>query len=363
MIKKEGGFLKNMTNWVYKKRLTDQILGLNRRTVSRRLKEEDLKLYPKRSYPSKLNDYKGYIEERINQAYPDRIPSTVILREINDMGYTGSLRTLQKYTKVIYDRIGSKRGKDSEEIIRFETEKGFQAQADWTTIRAGRKPIYAFVMVLGYSRTAFVYFTNNSDEDIFQSCHIKAFDYFGGIPKTILYDNLKSVIIQRDKYGKNRHGINNDFLDFSKGLFIPKPCKPYRAKTKGKVERFNSYLKNNFYKPLRAKLKNSGLEITPELLNSYIFSWLEMANNRIHGTTKRKPFDMLKEEYEFLTRIPDSLAAKYGNGDGNGNKDRDNDKIKEAIEKSNKTCANIDVSYYTGIDEYEKLLFGESGNG
>ncbi|WP_025209791.1 IS21 family transposase [Hippea sp. KM1] len=274
-------------------RQISKILGLNRRTVSRRLKEEDLKLYPKRSYPSKLNDYKGYIEERINQAYPDRIPSTVILREINDMGYTGSLRTLQKYTKVIYDRIGSKRGKDSEEIIRFETEKGFQAQADWTTIRAGRKPIYAFVMVLGYSRTAFVYFTNNSDEDIFQSCHIKAFDYFGGIPKTILYDNLKSVIIQRDKYGKNRHGINNDFLDFSKGLFIPKPCKPYRAKTKGKVERFNSYLKNNFYKPLRAKLKNSGLEITPELLNSYIFSWLEMANNRIHGTTKRKPFDML----------------------------------------------------------------------
>ncbi len=108
-------------------RQISRILGLNRRTVSKRLKEEDLKPYPKRSYTSKLDDYKGYIEERINQAYPDRIPSTVILREINDMGYTGSLRTLQKYTKVIYDRIGSKRGKGNEEIIRFETEKGFQA--------------------------------------------------------------------------------------------------------------------------------------------------------------------------------------------------------------------------------------------
>ncbi|WP_052297307.1 IS21 family transposase [Hippea maritima] len=180
-------------------RQISKILGLNRRTVSKRLKEEDLKPYSKRSYPSKLDGYKDYIRTRINQAYPDRIPSTVVLREIADMGYTGSLRTLQKYTKTIYDSIDPKRGKNSEEIIRFETEKGFQAQVDWTTIRSGQKPIYAFVMVLGYSRAAFVYFTDNMRQDIFQSCHIKAFDYFGGIPKTILYDNLKSVVIQRDK--------------------------------------------------------------------------------------------------------------------------------------------------------------------
>ena len=344
-------------------RQISKILGLNRRTVSKRLKEEDLKPYPKRSHPSKLDDYKDYIEERIHQAYPDRIPSTVILREIEDMGYTGSLRTLQKHTKTIYDSISSKRGENNDEIIRFETGKGYQGQVDWTTIKSGKKPIYAFVMVLGYSRTAFAYFTDNMRQDTFCSCHIKAFDYFGGMPKTVLYDNLKSVVIQRDKYGKNRHGINNDFLDFSKGLFIPKLCKPYRAKTKGKVERFNSYLKNNFYKPLRAKLKNTNLEITPELLNSYIFSWLETANNRIHATTKRRPFDMLKEEYGFLTTIPAGLVAKYGNGDGEKEKDKNNNKVKEAIEKTNKIYANIDVSYYTKIDEYEKLLFAENGNG
>ena len=171
------------------------------------------------------------------------------------------------------------------------------------------------------------------------------------------FDNLKSVVIQRDKYGKNKHGINDEFLDFSKGLFIPKLCKPYRAKTKGKVERFNSYLKNNFYRyrPLRAKPKNTNLEITPELLNSYIFSWFEMANNRIHGTTRRKLFDMLKEEYESLTKIPDGLTAK--------SKDKDSNKVKEAIKKTNKTYTNIDASYYTNTDEYEKLLFGENSNG
>ncbi|WP_052297308.1 transposase [Hippea maritima] len=138
-------------------------------------------------------------------------------------------------------------------------------------------------------------------------------------------------------------------------MFVPKLCKPYKAKTKGKVERFNSYLKNNFYKPLRAKLKNSGLEITPDLLNSYIFSWLEMANNRIHATTKRRPFNMLKEEYGFLTKIPDGLIAKSG--------DRNDHKITEAIEKTNRTYSDIDISYYTNIDEYERLLLGESSNG
>ncbi len=332
-------------------RQISKILNLNRRTVSKRLKEKDLKPYTKRSYPSKLESYKDYVEKRIQQAYPDRIPSTVILREIKDIGYTGSLRTLQKYTKTIYENISSKKEEKNNEVIRFETEKGYQAQVDWTTIISGKKPIYAFVMVLGYSRTAFVYFTNNMRQDTFQSCHIKAFDYFGGIPKTILYDNLKSVVMQRDKYGKNRHGINDKFLDFSKGLFIPKLCAPYRAQTKGKVERFNSYLKNNFYKPLKAKLKNTNLEITPELLNSYVFSWLEMANNRVHATTKRKPFEMLKEEYGALMRIPDGLYVR----------DRNDNRVGVAIEKTNKTYVNN--VYYTTLSEYEKLLYGESGNG
>ncbi|WP_052297345.1 helix-turn-helix domain-containing protein [Hippea maritima] len=94
-------------------RQISKILGLNRRTVSKRLKEEDLKPYSKRSYPSKLDGYKDYIRTRINQAYPDRIPSTVVLREIADMGYTGSLRTLQKYTKTILLKRQKAQGTDT----------------------------------------------------------------------------------------------------------------------------------------------------------------------------------------------------------------------------------------------------------
>ncbi len=126
-------------------RQISKILNLNRRTVSKRLKEKDLKPYIKRSHPSKLESYKDYVEKRIQQAYPDRIPSTVILREIKDIGYTGSLRTLQKYTKTIYENISSKKEEKNNAVIRFETEKGYQAQVDWITIISGKKPIYAFV--------------------------------------------------------------------------------------------------------------------------------------------------------------------------------------------------------------------------
>ncbi|HHE05976.1 MAG TPA: IS21 family transposase, partial [Epsilonproteobacteria bacterium] len=264
-----------------------RITKIDRRTISKRLKEQEMKPYKERRYPSKVDSYKNYIETRLKQALPDRIPSTVILDEIQSYGYEGKIRILQNYMSNWYkEHQGVKSNKP---IFRFETDPGFQAQVDWTDIRGGKKPIYAFVMMLGYSRAPFIYFTDSMKQEVWQECHERAFIYFGGTPKTILYDNLKSAIIKRDKYGKNRHGFNQAFLDFCKGHFIPKFCKPYRAQTKGKVERSNRYLKENFYIPLKASLKGSTIEITPQLLNSHIFGWIEKTNQRVHGTTGEKP--------------------------------------------------------------------------
>nr|WP_228256050.1 DDE-type integrase/transposase/recombinase [Malaciobacter halophilus] len=195
--------------------------------------------------------------------------------------------------------------------MRFKTKPSYQAQVDWTIIRSAKNPIYGFIMVLGDSRMAYLkdsdllkqtvslhkaHFTDNIRQDTWQDCHIKAFEYFGGVLQTLLYDNLKSVVIKRDKYGKNQHGFNNNFLEFAKDNFIPKLCKVYRAKTKGKVERFNLY----FYIPLKASLKGSSIIIDANLLNSKIFSWLKTSNARIHDTTKKKSIDMLKEEKSLL---------------------------------------------------------------
>lgn len=227
-------------------------------------------------------------------------------------------------------------------MIRFETEPSYQGQVDWTFIRTGKNPIYGFVMVLGFSRMAFVYFTDNMRQETWQECHIKAFEYFGGVPQTLLYDNLKSVVIKRDKYGKNQHGFNNDFIDFAKDNFIPKLCKVYRAQTKGKVERFNLYLKRNFYIPLKSALKGSQITIDAHLLNNKVFSWLEIANSRVHDTTKKKPCELFKEEKPLLALFYSSVKE-----------------IKEESTSSpsiNLSQLDIDITYHTTISDYERVL-------
>ncbi len=323
----------------YSIRAISKIVGLNRRTVSKRLQEKDLKPYKKVEYKSKLDPYKEYIIQRVQQASPDKIPSSVIYEEIKNYGYDGKNRILQTFLSSL------KTTAKSEEIIRFETKPSYQAQVDWTVIRAGKNPIYGFVMVLGFSRMAFVYFTDNMRQETWQECHVKAFEYFGGVPQTLLYDNLKSVVIQRDKYGKNQHGFNNDFLEFAKDNFIPKLCKVYRAKTKGKVERFNLYLKNNFYIPLKASLKGSSITIDSTLLNSKIFSWLEYANSRIHDTTKKKPIDMFKDEKPLLQAFYSSVKeVKNKKEDKSTNSTIDLSKL------------DIDIKYHTTISDYEKVL-------
>ncbi|EQB38746.1 hypothetical protein M947_08715 [Sulfurimonas hongkongensis] len=322
----------------YSIRAISKIVGLDRRTVAKRLQENTLQPYKKVIYKSKLDPYKEYIISRVQQALPDTIPSTVILEEIRKYGYDGKIRIIQTFIRSLTLE------KPKEEVVRFETEPSYQAQVDWTIIRSGKKPIYGFVMVLGFSRMAFVYFTDNMRQDTWQECHVKAFEYFGGVPQTLLYDNLKSVVISRDKYGKNQHGFNNDFLEFAKDNFIPKLCKVYRAKTKGKVERFNLYLKRNFYVPLKSALKGSDIAITTELLNGKIFSWLEYANARVHDTTKQKPSELFKEEKPLLEPFYRSVKEQPKNDETKTSPAHTLNKLE------------IDITYHTTISDYEKIL-------
>ncbi|WP_456456961.1 IS21 family transposase [Nitratifractor sp.] len=322
----------------YSIRAIARMTGLDRRTVSRRLKQSERKPYAKREYPSKLDRFKPYIQKRLEEALPKRIPSTEILEEIVLRGYDGKLRILQEYMGKWYTEHGF--GKAEDPIVRFETKPGYQAQVDWTVIRGGKSPIYAFVMLLSYSRAPFVYFTDNMRQDTWQRCHEKAFVYFGGVPQTILYDNLKSVVIKRDKYGKGKHGFNDAFLDFSKGWFEPRLCRPYRAQTKGKVERFNRYLKENFYIPLKASLKGSGVTITPDLLNLHVFGWIARTNERVHATTLARPTDRLQEERKYLRPYRPEVSAP----------------VKLESFTTNRSIPAIMIDYQTRLQEYEAIV-------
>lgn len=282
-----------------------KLMKLDRKTVRKRLNDPELLPATRKVVkPSKLEPYKSYITEFIGKS-DKRIPYSAIMDDIRSMGYQGSRTILLDFLTSEYRKLSLV----AKPIIRFETAPGKQMQIDWTTIKSGKSPIYAFVATLGYSRHTFVYFTDNMGADTLIICHEKAFLFFGGITQDILYDNMKDVVITRNRYGDGKHEFNSKLLDLSKKYgFNIKLCKPYRPETKGKVERFNSYLKGNFYRPLVIKLQDAKLEVTPQILNQHITPWLISASNRIHGTTNRKPSEMFAEELPSL--IPYIAPAK-----------------------------------------------------
>jgi transposase len=298
--KKDFIVIHELYNKGYSIRKISKILKLDRRTISKHLKNDTLTSTKRISKkPAKLDPYKPYITELINNSTA-RLPCSAILGLIRQNGYSGGRSMLQRYLAVEYKKLSL----TADPIVRYETIPGEQAQADWTTIRSGKTPIYAFVITLGYSRLSYVRFTKSCKDEDLLYCLEKSFAYFNGVPKTILYDNMKSVVIKRDAYGVNHHQFNRKMLDYSKLYgFKIKLCRPYRAKTKGKVERFNRYLKENFYRTLVARLANSSIDINVDLLNSHINDWLSKVNRRIHGTTRKIP---LKEfnDVEQATLLP-----------------------------------------------------------
>ncbi|MFC4304715.1 IS21 family transposase [Cohnella boryungensis] len=187
---------------------------------------------------------------------------------------------------------------------RFETPPGEQAQVDWGHFRVdhdGRmKRLYAFVMVLGYSRAMYLEFTEDERLDTLMGCHTRAFTYFGGITQNCLYDNMKTVVIGQDDDGETIW--NEQFARFAKYYsFTLRRCKPYRPRTKGKVENGVGYVRKNFWPRVRTFTSLQDL-------NEQARHWLDtVANKRLHGTTFRVPLELWKEER--LTPVNDVSFA------------------------------------------------------
>lgn len=268
-------------------------MGCAVNTVRHHLASDHLPRYARhKKRPTKLSPFETYLQERQASAHPAWIPATVLYREIVALGYSGGRSQLRAYMQTL------KPTGPVEPVVRFETEPGDQMQVDWVEFRKGRQPLYAFCATLGYSRASFVEFVTDMKVETLIACHNRAFDYFGGVPKRALYDNMKTVVLERDASGEGEHRFHAGFLDYARHCgFIIKLCRPYRAKTKGKVERFNGYLRRSFYIPLSAQLKQAGLSLDVVTANTEVRRWLkEIANERIHGTTQERPSKRLSEE-------------------------------------------------------------------
>lgn len=252
--------------------------GHDRKTV-RRVLEEPL-VPPKPAGQRgryRLEPYIEYLDKRIGEGV---LNASKLYDEIKEQGYEGSRSQLRAYVHPFRTL------RQSQATVRFETEPGEQAQVDWghfgLIVHQGRqRRLYAFVMTLGWSRAMYVEFTVSTDVAWWLRCHQHAFDFFGGMPRVVLHDNLKTAVLERSAGG----GIHwhPRYLDFASYYgFTPKACQPYRAQTKGKVESGVKYVRRNFWLGLRF--------VDLFDLNSRVRTWLDtVANIRIHGTTGEMP--------------------------------------------------------------------------
>jgi len=280
-------------------------LGCSRNTVKRYLSDTDVARYgPRRPRPTKLDPFKAYVLERIEAARPHWIPAAVLHRELHERGYSGGVTQLKMM-------IAPYKRKEPDPVVRFETPPGQQLQADFTHVRRGRHPLLAFVATLGYSRASYVRFTTDETAATLCACVREALTFFGGVPNHLLFDNASTIVVERDAYGEGQHRWHRLLRDLAGEYgFSIRLCRPYRAKTKGKVERFNSYLKGSFLVPLAATLKQSGLKLDADAANAHIGRWInEVANCRVHATTQERPDRRMVIERSALLPLPTVLGS------------------------------------------------------
>jgi transposase len=251
--------------------------NLSRNTVRALLRvEHDGRYGPREPRPAKLDPYKAQLQARVDAAGKVRLPATVLLREIQAQGYDGGISQLKELLRSI------RPAEAAEPLVRFETEPGKQLQIDFVVFRRGPSPLRAFTAELGYSRYAYVEFTDNERTETLAACLERALQFFGGVPAHILCDNPKTIVIERSAYDEGLHRYNGALLDFAKhyGVRI-KLCAPYRAQTKGKVERFHRYLRESFFNPLQAG-RSEPVDVA--LANREVRLWLsDVANCLINA--------------------------------------------------------------------------------
>ena len=225
--------------------------------------------------PVKLAPYQPIIAARL-ATYPE-LSSVRLFDEIRAAGYRGGITQLRDYVARARPRP------EPEPVIRFETAVGLQAQVDFADFKFPWGKRHALLVVLGYSRLMWLRFYPRQTMRIVIAGLEAAFTYFGGVPHELLFDQMKTVILEDRRPDGERLLENAEFLRFAHHWgFRIRACRPYRAKTKGKVERPVSYVRGNF---------TYGREFLGDAdLEAQLQHWLEhTANARVHGTTGEVP--------------------------------------------------------------------------
>jgi transposase len=276
-------------------------VGCDRKTVRKHLERGmEAPVYgPRQPRPRMVEPYEGYLRERV-LSFPE-LSGARLLREIRQMGYEGGYTAVTDFLREV--RPAAPRPFER----RFETPPGRQAQMDFAEFAAEFtdepgvvRKVWLFTMVLGHSRWLWGRYVASQNLQSVMRCHIAAFEAIGGVPEEILYDRMKTAVIGEDEAGVVSYNASLVALLNHYGA-IPRACRPYRAKTKGKIERPYRYIRQDFF------LARTFRDI--EALTAQFEAWrTEVANPRVHATTRRVVDEAFAEELPHLMPVP---AIRY----------------------------------------------------
>jgi transposase len=272
-------------------------VGIDRKTVRKYIERglEPPAYGPRQPRSRRLESFEAYLRQRV-VAYPG-LTASRLLREIRELGYGGG------YTAVT-DFLREVRPNPLPAFeVRFETPPGEQAQVDFAQFQvifadepSATQIVWLFSLVLGYSRLIWARFVAHQDLQSVLRCHMAALAALGGVPREILYDRMKTAVIGEDDQAHIVY--NRALIDFAGHYgFHPKACRPYRPKTKGKVERPFRYIREDFF--LARSFRNL------DDLNAQLAHWLgTVAKPRVHATTQRVVNEAFAEEKLVLQALP-----------------------------------------------------------
>ncbi len=217
-------------------------LGIHHSTVDRVLSQAGMPKAERTRRASIIDPYLPFIIETLAQ-YP-KLTATRLYTMAQLRGYPGGPSQFRSHIAQLRPR------KPSEAYLRLRTLPGEQAQVDWAhfgTVAIGRakRALIAFVMVLSWSRWIFLRFYLNQRMDSFLRGHVSAFEAWGAVPRVLLYDNLKSAVLERRDEAIRFHPT---LLALSAHYrFEPRPVAVARGNEKGRVERAIRYIRDSFF--------------------------------------------------------------------------------------------------------------------
>jgi transposase len=242
---------------------------------------------------TQLDRYLPFIRDTLQQ-YP-RLRATRLFEMVRGRGYLGSVVQLRRAVRLIRPAA------TATVYRRLTTLVGEEAQVDWGSfgsIRIGRgvRPLSGFVMVLSYSRAIFALFTVDQTLESFLRGHVEAFHAWPGVARTLVYDNLRSAVLERAGTAIRFHPRLLELAGHYH--FAPRPCTPGRGNEKGKVERQIQYLRHAFFaaRPF----------VDVDDLNAQFRRWRDdVAHQRQHPEQRdRTVAEVLADEQSRLLPLP-----------------------------------------------------------